>query len=104
MNPAATPAAHDAARKLFPQTPSKGRVYNFSAGPACMPECVLEQLREELIDCRGGGIGTWLYFAGHVGSSINKEPVPDPPPTSTNPGRISSVKCLNNKGYPYSPD
>jgi len=57
MTPAVTPAATSLASSLFPQTPSKGRVYNFSAGPACMPESVLEQIREELIDCRGGGIG-----------------------------------------------
>ena len=52
-----TPAAASISRTLFPETPSKGRVYNFSAGPAVMPESVLEQIREELIDCRGGGIG-----------------------------------------------
>ena len=40
-----------------PTTPSAGRVYNFSAGPACMPESVLLQLREELMDMHGTGIG-----------------------------------------------
>jgi nitrate/nitrite transport system substrate-binding protein len=39
-----TPAAQSIARVLFPETPSKGRVYNFSAGPAVMPETVLEQI------------------------------------------------------------
>jgi len=74
MNPAATPAAHEVARTLFPQTPSKGRVYNFSAGPACMPECVLEQLREELIDCRGGGIGLLeLSHRGALYDALNNE-------------------------------
>ena len=61
-----TPAAANIARTLFPQVPAKGRVYNFSAGPACMPESVLEQIREELIDCRGGGIG--LLELSHRGA------------------------------------
>ena len=40
-----TPAAASITRTLFPETPAKGRVYNFSAGPAVMPESVLEQIR-----------------------------------------------------------
>ncbi len=32
------------------------RVYNFSAGPAVLPEEVLEQAREELLDWRGSGM------------------------------------------------
>ena len=69
-----TNSAATIARTLFPQTPSKGRVYNFSAGPACMPECVLEQLREELIDCRGGGIGLLeLSHRGALYDAINNE-------------------------------
>ena len=69
-----TPAAANVARTLFPQTPSKGRVYNFSAGPACMPECVLEQIREELIDCRGSGIGLLeLSHRGPVYDALNNE-------------------------------
>ena len=63
-----------AARTLLPYTPSKGRVYNFSAGPACMPESVLEQLREELIDCRGGGIGLLeLSHRGSLYEALNNE-------------------------------
>jgi uncharacterized membrane protein len=34
-----------------------GRVYNFSAGPACMPESVLVQLQSEMLDLFGTGIG-----------------------------------------------
>ena len=71
-----TPAAASVTRSLFPQTPSKGRVYNFSAGPACMPECVLEQLREELIDCRGGGIG--LLELSHRGALYDALNIPAP--------------------------
>ena len=69
-----TPAASAVSRTLFPQTPAKGRVYNFSAGPACMPECVLEQIREELIDCRGGGIGLLeLSHRGALYEDLNNE-------------------------------
>ncbi len=32
------------------------RVYNFSAGPAALPQEVLEQLREEMLDWRGQGM------------------------------------------------
>jgi phosphoserine aminotransferase len=34
-----------------------GRVFNFSAGPAAMPLEVLEELRRDLVDLRGSGIG-----------------------------------------------
>ncbi|RFA27755.1 phosphoserine transaminase [Alkalilimnicola ehrlichii] len=32
------------------------RVYNFSAGPAILPEAVLQQAREEMLDWRGSGM------------------------------------------------
>ena len=32
------------------------RIYNFSAGPAMVPEAVLERAREELLDWRGSGM------------------------------------------------
>jgi phosphoserine aminotransferase len=37
-------------------TGSTHRVFNFSAGPAVLPEPVLEQAREELLDWRGSGM------------------------------------------------
>ncbi len=33
------------------------RIWNFSAGPATLPEPVLEQIREELLDWHGAGLG-----------------------------------------------
>ena len=33
-----------------------GRVYNFSAGPAVLPECVLKEAAEEMLDYRGTGM------------------------------------------------
>ena len=33
-----------------------GRVYNFAAGPAMMPEPVLEEIKEELLNYRGSGM------------------------------------------------
>ena len=33
-----------------------GRVYNFSAGPATMPESVLEEIRDEMMNYRGSGM------------------------------------------------
>ena len=32
------------------------RVYNFSAGPSVLPERVLEQARDEMLDCNGSGM------------------------------------------------
>ena len=32
------------------------RVFNFSAGPATMPEVVLDQIRDELLDWHGTGM------------------------------------------------
>ncbi|MES9894954.1 MAG: aminotransferase class V-fold PLP-dependent enzyme, partial [Candidatus Thiodiazotropha endolucinida] len=32
------------------------RVFNFSAGPAMLPEEVLQQAREEMLDWRGSGM------------------------------------------------
>ena len=33
-----------------------GRVYNFSAGPAMMPEPVLEEIQKEVLNCQGSGM------------------------------------------------
>ena len=33
-----------------------GRVYNFSAGPAVLPEEVLKEAAEEMLDYRGTGM------------------------------------------------
>ena len=33
------------------------RTYNFSAGPATMPVPVLEEIRDELLNYRGAGLG-----------------------------------------------
>ena len=32
------------------------RTYNFSAGPAMMPEAVLEEIRDEMLNYRGTGM------------------------------------------------
>ena len=32
------------------------RIYNFAAGPATMPECVLEEIRDEMMNYRGSGM------------------------------------------------
>ena len=32
------------------------RTYNFSAGPAMMPESVLEEIRDEMMNYRGSGM------------------------------------------------
>ena len=32
------------------------RIFNFSAGPAMMPEPVLEEIRDEMLNDRGSGM------------------------------------------------
>ena len=32
------------------------RIYNFSAGPAVLPECVLQEAAAEMMDYRGTGM------------------------------------------------
>ena len=32
------------------------RIYNFSAGPSMLPEPVLEEVRDEMLNCRGSGM------------------------------------------------
>ena len=36
---------------------STDRIYNFSAGPSTLPESVLEQAREDILNIQGTGIG-----------------------------------------------
>lgn len=44
------------------------RIYNFSAGPAVLPEEVLEQVRDELLDWRGTGLS--VMEMSHRGKSF----------------------------------
>lgn len=41
------------------------RIYNFSAGPACIPESVLEEARDQLLDYQGAGFS--IMEASHRG-------------------------------------
>ena len=36
------------------------RVYNFSAGPAALPEAVLRQAAEEMLDWQGSGMSVMV--------------------------------------------
>ena len=51
------PAARTAARRRRPDGQRVVRVYNFSAGPAALPEPVLRQARDEMLDWHGSGMG-----------------------------------------------
>ena len=44
------------------------RVFNFSAGPATLPEAVLEQARDELLDWRG--VGASIVELSHRGAEF----------------------------------
>jgi len=46
------------------------RVFNFSAGPAILPEVVIEQLREDLRDIAGSGIGIMEH--SHRGKVVDR--------------------------------
>lgn len=53
---AATTAVTEALQSAVTQTAS-GRVFNFSAGPACLPEEVLKQVQEDVWNYRKTGVG-----------------------------------------------
>ena len=65
-----TTASHPVRAPEPPATPGPGRVYNFSPGPACMPESVLAQLRDEMFDLFGTGIG--LLEQSHRGAAYDR--------------------------------
>ena len=47
------------------------RVYNFSAGPAVLPEEVLKEAAEEMLDYRGTGMSVMYYsFRVELHSSL----------------------------------
>jgi phosphoserine aminotransferase len=56
--------------KSFSWRASMSRVYNFSAGPAMLPEEVLKQAQKELLDWHG--IGTSIMEVGHRGPDFKK--------------------------------
>ena len=39
-----------------------GRTFNFSAGPAMMPEPVLEEIRDEMMNYRGSGTVSYTHL------------------------------------------
>ena len=45
------------------------RIYNFSAGPATLPETVLEQVRDELLDYKGTGMS--IMESSHRGKAYD---------------------------------
>ena len=49
---------------------STDRIYNFSAGPSTLPESVLEQAREDILNIQGTGIGVLEH--SHRGATITE--------------------------------
>jgi len=57
---------------------SSGRVFNFSAGPACLPEPVIRQAQQDLWNVRGSGIGICEHsHRGPVFDAVLDEAVAD---------------------------
>jgi phosphoserine aminotransferase len=56
MTHPAPAAAKPVSPSAVTNTPS-GRIFNYSAGPGCMPESVLRQIQEDVFDCRRSGVG-----------------------------------------------
>lgn len=52
-----TAAPDQTAAQSRPAVSASQRVFNYSAGPGCMPEEVLRQIQEEVWDCRNSGVG-----------------------------------------------
>ena len=54
------------------------RVYNFSAGPAMMPEPVLEEIRDEMMNYQGSGMCVMeMSHRSKVFAKIHLERMPD---------------------------
>ncbi|MCH2161861.1 MAG: phosphoserine transaminase [Phycisphaerales bacterium] len=51
-------------------TTTVDRIYNFSAGPAVMPECVLEQIKSDVWNIDGSGIG--ILEHSHRGKVVDR--------------------------------
>ncbi len=49
---------------------ASGRIFNFSAGPGCLPESVLEQIQTDVINIGGTGIG--ILEHSHRGKTFDK--------------------------------
>lgn len=52
-----TPIAPAAAYGFASASSQTHRIYNYSAGPGMMPEEVLQQIQEEVMNCRNSGVG-----------------------------------------------
>ena len=65
-----------AAQQRFRQ--QHGRIFNFSAGPACLPQAVLEQAQAELLNWRGSGMSVMeMSHRGKEFVSILEQSVAD---------------------------
>ena len=55
-----------------------GRVFNFAAGPACLPAAVLEQAQAELLNWRGSGVSVMeMSHRGKEFTSILDQAIAD---------------------------
>ena len=52
-----------------------GRTFNFSAGPAMMPEPVLEEIRDEMMNYRGSGMCVMAHHRLALQFYMGDEPV-----------------------------
>ncbi|MBX3387794.1 MAG: 3-phosphoserine/phosphohydroxythreonine transaminase [Phycisphaeraceae bacterium] len=65
-----TPTRPAASKSAGAARTAGGRKFNFSAGPGCMPEEVLSQIREEVWDCRNTGVG--ILEHSHRGPTFDR--------------------------------
>ncbi|MCC6427558.1 MAG: 3-phosphoserine/phosphohydroxythreonine transaminase [Phycisphaerales bacterium] len=49
---------------------ASGRIFNFSAGPGCLPEEVLQQIQQDVLNIAGSGIG--ILEHSHRGKNFDK--------------------------------
>ena len=70
-----------------------GRTYNFSAGPAMMPEPVLEEIRDEMMNYRGSGMCVMeMSHRSKVYQQIIDDAEKDPMPMMMSPLKWEDVK------------
>ncbi len=75
------------------------RVYNFSAGPAMMPEPVLEEIRDEMMNYQGSGMCVMeMSHRSKVFAKIAEEAHPLEPDEKRQ-GRVRGDRCLVQEGH-----
>ena len=99
------PPAQQQQQQQQPFRQQHGRVFNFAAGPACLPAAVLEQAQAELLNWRGSGVSVMeMSHRGKEFTSILEQAVADLRELLAIPANYQVLRQLAHPaGLPTSP-